>query len=63
MTEENENKSKAVIEIVDFGPLKISGKFILKDTKRNIEKSADEILLCLCGRSNDKPFCDGSHEK
>jgi CDGSH iron-sulfur domain-containing protein 3 len=63
MKENNEHKHQAIIEVIDFGPLKITGKFILKDTKRNKEESAEEILLCRCGRSANKPYCDCSHEK
>ena len=61
--EEKTKKAQAVVEIIEFGPLKITGKFILKDLKRNKEESPDEIWLCRCGRSNDKPYCDGSHKK
>jgi CDGSH-type Zn-finger protein len=63
MKDDNEHKPQTIVEIVDFGPLKIKGKVILKDTKRDKEESFEEIILCRCGRSNNKPFCDCSHEK
>ena len=39
MEEKNENKSQAVIEVIEFGPLKITGNFQLKDIKRDKEES------------------------
>lgn len=33
------------------------------DTKRRIETTDEEICLCRCGKTKDKPFCDGHHEK
>lgn len=63
MEEIKENKSHVVIEIVEFGPLKITGNFIIKDLKRDKEDSPGEILLCRCGRSENKPYCDESHKK
>jgi CDGSH iron-sulfur domain-containing protein 3 len=63
MEEKNENKSQAVIEVVEFGPLKITGNFQLKDIKRDKEESPAEILLCRCGKSGNKPYCDDSHKK
>jgi CDGSH iron-sulfur domain-containing protein 3 len=62
MKENKEKKSEAVIEVIVSGPLKISGNFILKDLKRNDESAPGEILLCRCGKSSSKPFCDGSHK-
>jgi CDGSH-type Zn-finger protein len=63
MEEKKENKSQAIIEILDSGALKITGNFKLKDMKRDTEISPGEALLCLCGRSEHKPYCDDSHKK
>ena len=62
MEEITSGKSKTIIEVIDSGPLKISGNFILKDLKRDKETPMGEVLLCRCGKSSDKPFCDGSHK-
>jgi CDGSH-type Zn-finger protein len=62
MEDNKENKSQAVIEIIDFGPLKISGNFLLKDLKRGKEESPVEVKLCICGKSGNKPYCDESHK-
>ena len=63
MEENNEKQLQTKVEIIEFGPLKITGNFILKDLKRNIEDSPTEVLLCRCGKSMNKPFCDDSHKK
>jgi CDGSH-type Zn-finger protein len=56
--ETNDNrKSSALIEVIDGGPLKITGPIILKDPKKDIE-----VYLCRCGQSCNKPYCDGSHK-
>jgi len=63
MEENKKNKSQATIEVIEFGPLKISGNFILKDMKRDSEVTPGEVWLCRCGKSANKPYCDGSHKK
>ncbi len=63
MEENKERKSQAIIEVIDFGPLKISGNFIIKDLQRNREDAPGEIKLCRCGKSANKPYCDESHLK
>jgi CDGSH iron-sulfur domain-containing protein 3 len=63
MEEKKENKSQAIIEVIDFGPLKVTGNFLLKDLQRNKEESPGEIRLCRCGKSTNKPYCDESHKK
>jgi len=63
MEKDNQKQPPAVAEIIDEGPLKISGNIHLKDLKRNINLAATEVLICRCGRSGNKPFCDGTHCK
>jgi CDGSH iron-sulfur domain-containing protein 3 len=63
MEENKEHKPQARIEVIDFGPLKITGNFTLKDLKRDTEDSPGEVWLCRCGKSGNKPFCDESHKK
>jgi CDGSH-type Zn-finger protein len=63
MEETKKDKTEATIELLDFGPIKISGNFILKDLKRDIEETPGEVFLCRCGKSENKPYCDDSHKK
>jgi hypothetical protein len=63
MEEKKELKSQAIVEVIDFGPLKITGNFLLKDLKRDKEESPVEVWLCRCGKSAGKPYCDESHKK
>lgn len=55
-------KQKVKVEVIENGPLRITGNFILKDLKRDLEEKPGVIELCRCGRSANKPYCDGSHE-
>ena len=63
MEEKDIKKPQALIEVIESGPLKITGNFILKDMKRGTEESPKEVWLCRCGKSDNKPFCDESHKK
>jgi CDGSH-type Zn-finger protein len=63
MEEKKENKSQTIIEVIDFGPLKITGNILIKDLQRNKEDSSSEVRLCRCGKSGNKPYCDESHKK
>mgnify|MGYP005844310003 CR=1 FL=1 len=63
MEQREKETSLTLIKVVDGGPLEIKGKFVLRDLKRDIEEIPAEVSICLCGKSSDKPFCDGSHEK
>ena len=63
MEDNKKQKPAAEVEIIDSGPLRISGNFILKDLQRDKESAPGEVYLCRCGKSSDKPFCDESHKK
>ncbi|HPA86502.1 MAG TPA: CDGSH iron-sulfur domain-containing protein [Bacteroidales bacterium] len=58
-----EKKREVTVEVIDGGPIKITGRIVLKDLKRDTEETPGEIYLCRCGRSKTKPFCDDSHNK
>ena len=56
--------SEQPAEIVPYrdGPLVIRGAFELRDEQgREIDVGRRTIALCRCGRSQLRPFCDGSH--
>jgi CDGSH iron-sulfur domain-containing protein 3 len=63
MEEKKEFKSQATVEIIDNGPIKITGNVLIRDSKRDITEALKEVLICRCGMSGNKPYCDGSHCK
>ncbi|OFY57167.1 MAG: hypothetical protein A2V50_07525 [Bacteroidetes bacterium RBG_19FT_COMBO_42_10] len=63
MEENKEIKSQAIVEVIDSGPLRITGNFMIKDLQRDKESVPDEVYLCRCGKSANKPYCDESHKK
>lgn len=58
---EEKKSTDIVVEVVDGVKLKISGHIALKDLKRDITVNLEEVSICLCGRSRNKPYCDDSH--
>jgi CDGSH-type Zn-finger protein len=56
--------SEVTIKVRADGPLKVTGPVTLIDHEgRRFEVKGDDLILCRCGRSADKPFCDGSHRR
>jgi CDGSH-type Zn-finger protein len=54
----------AIITPRNNGPYHIKGDFtITTQGGRQIQVDKDEVWLCRCWHSNNKPFCDGSHRK
>jgi CDGSH-type Zn-finger protein len=46
------------------GPYRVEGDVpILDSDGRPIPDRHSPVHLCRCGRSADKPFCDGSHAR
>ncbi|MBD0849346.1 (4Fe-4S)-binding protein [Maribacter arenosus] len=45
------------------GPLLVEGKLVITDNE-GVEHVKENITaFCRCGASNNKPFCDGTHNK
>ena len=56
------------IKVRDHGPYKVTGRVRLIDAEGgefevDAGDGAAAIALCRCGRSQTKPFCDGSHKE
>ena len=51
------------VTVKPSGPLIIEGNFRIKGVDGNVLSAADKIYLCRCGKSENKPFCDGAHKK
>lgn len=52
------------ITVNSNGSLKVEGDFEIVDKNGDVYDLAGRtvISICRCGRSNNKPFCDGSHK-
>jgi CDGSH-type Zn-finger protein len=55
-----------VIRCRENGPYVIQGAVRIVDHQGNeftIPPGKDNVALCRCGQSRNKPFCDGSHRQ
>ncbi|MBA2250432.1 MAG: CDGSH iron-sulfur domain-containing protein [Chitinophagaceae bacterium] len=52
------------ITVNNNGSLKVEGDFEIADKEGNLYDlgGRDLVAICRCGRSQTKPFCDGSHK-
>lgn len=55
---------KTKITVNNNGSLRIEGDFEIVDMQGSAYglQGREIISLCRCGKSNNKPFCDGSHK-
>lgn len=52
-----------VIKVRDDGPYKVTGPVTVIDVDgRAFTIDEGSVVLCRCGASQSKPFCDGSHK-
>jgi CDGSH-type Zn-finger protein len=53
------------VTIAQNGPIRLEGDFTIQDAQGNLYGLAGRtaISLCRCGLSENKPFCDGSHNR
>lgn len=49
------------IGVDSYGPLCLKGKISLESTEGKTYPPQNKRTLCRCGKSSNKPFCDGSH--
>ncbi len=58
-----EKGGKLSIKSVIDGPLLLSGKVTISAGSGRLAWQGDNVALCRCGASKNKPFCDGSHKE
>ncbi len=51
------------IEILDDGPLIVKSITSLTNSKGEEVETEKVTVLCRCGHSSNKPYCDGTHKK
>ncbi len=52
------------ITALDNGPYLVKGPVLLLDAEGNeFRTERATVALCRCGRSANKPFCDGTHSR
>jgi CDGSH-type Zn-finger protein len=54
-------EERAKIFIKPNGSIRVSGKVDFVDSEGKVIETKENFSLCRCGRSKEKPFCDGSH--
>ena len=59
--QDNNNKSSEVW-ILHNGPIMLKGNFSFRDSSGNITSGEQELYLCRCGGSKNKPWCDETHK-
>lgn len=53
----------ALAKVRPNGPNVVSGNLVLAGERAMKPKPPATLVLCRCGMSDDKPFCDGTHTK
>ena len=54
---------EVTIEARPNGPYVVTGTVELRDTNGTVLPTQARVVLCRCGASTTKPFCDGTHSK
>lgn len=51
------------IKVTKDGPYAVKGVSAMTDADGNEIPAKATMFLCRCGKSANKPFCDGAHSK
>lgn len=54
---------KPTIKVTDDGPYEVTGSFEIIDAEGNSFDVKKGASLCRCGLSEEKPFCDSTHDE
>jgi uncharacterized Fe-S cluster protein YjdI/CDGSH-type Zn-finger protein len=51
------------ITVLPDGPYVVSGEVEIRTKDGDLVRATRKVSLCRCGRSADKPYCDGTHAR
>lgn len=54
---------EVVVSLKPDGPLVVEGPIRVELARGEVIAVAERAVLCRCGSSGNKPFCDGSHKR
>lgn len=54
--------ASVTVTVLEGGPLMVDGPCVVRSPSGEVLKDGSKMALCRCGRSENKPFCDGSHK-
>ncbi|SEQ08151.1 Zn-finger domain of CDGSH type-containing protein [Hyunsoonleella jejuensis] len=66
MNDEKDNASETLetkVEVLENGPLLVYGTLKVVDKEGNEAIKNKITAFCRCGKSENKPYCDGAHVK
>lgn len=58
-----EEQKETECTVIENGPLLVSGMLKVTLANGTIETKKRSTAFCRCGASNNKPYCDGTHNK
>lgn len=59
----DEKNQKPMIVLTQYSPFYLVGSPPMTNSKGNSIELSNVTALCRCGKSGDKPYCDGTHNK
>jgi uncharacterized Fe-S cluster protein YjdI/CDGSH-type Zn-finger protein len=61
--QEEEQQPEPTVEPRPNGPLFVRGRVRIVDADGRLIREDTRVALCRCGGSENKPFCDGTHNR
>lgn len=58
-----EHGGELVVSTIENGPLILKGNLKIVSAAGRVAWEGEKAVLCRCGESKNKPFCDGAHRK
>lgn len=60
---DRDSSGSVIVTLTEDGPLQIDGPFRIQNGGRGRHYEDKETSLCRCGKSSEKPYCDGTHRE